>query len=100
MPEQEHVKIKPVVGDGGTGEERAVRAGGVAYAELMVTSNFSFLRGGSHPEELVATAAEMGCKYGAGTIGHRWAGMVRGHVGGRERGVGFVGGCRVVAGVG
>src|SRR5262245_7232520 len=25
------------------------------YAELDVTTNFSFLRGGSHPEELVAT---------------------------------------------
>ncbi len=28
-----------------------------AYAELAVTTNFSFLRGASHPEELVATAA-------------------------------------------
>ena len=26
------------------------------YAELEVATNFSFLRGGSHPEELVATA--------------------------------------------
>src|ERR1700736_4830243 len=26
------------------------------YAELAVTTNFSFLRGGSHPRELVATA--------------------------------------------
>ena len=29
----------------------------IAYAELQVTSNFSFLRGASHPDELVATAA-------------------------------------------
>jgi error-prone DNA polymerase len=28
-----------------------------AYAELAVTTNFSFLRGASHPDELVATAA-------------------------------------------
>src|SRR5882724_4365305 len=27
-----------------------------AYAELAVTTNFSFLRGGSHPWEMVATA--------------------------------------------
>ena len=27
-----------------------------AYAELQVASNFTFLRGASHPEELVATA--------------------------------------------
>ena len=31
-----------------------------AYAELMVTSNFSFLRSGSHPEELVSAAMAMG----------------------------------------
>ena len=30
------------------------------YAELDVTTNFSFLRGGSHPEELVATAKLLG----------------------------------------
>ena len=28
------------------------------YAELQTTSNFSFLRGAAHPEELVARAAE------------------------------------------
>ena len=31
-----------------------------AYAELAVTSNFSFLRGASHPEELTKRAAEIG----------------------------------------
>ena len=31
-----------------------------AYAELAVTTNFSFLRGGSHPEELVTRAHELG----------------------------------------
>jgi error-prone DNA polymerase len=30
-----------------------------AYAELAVTTNFSFLRGASHPREMVATAAEL-----------------------------------------
>jgi error-prone DNA polymerase len=30
------------------------------YAELQVTSNFSFLRGASHPQELVAAAHEYG----------------------------------------
>ena len=29
------------------------------YTELAVTSNFSFLRGASQPEELMATAAEL-----------------------------------------
>ena len=31
-----------------------------AYAELAVTTNFSFLRGASHPEELVRQAAALG----------------------------------------
>ena len=30
------------------------------YAELHCLSNFSFLRGASHPEELVARAAHLG----------------------------------------
>lgn len=31
-----------------------------AYAELQVTSNYSFLRGASHPKELVETAEALG----------------------------------------
>ena len=31
-----------------------------AYAELHCLSNFSFLRGASHPEELAARAAKLG----------------------------------------
>jgi error-prone DNA polymerase len=31
-----------------------------AYAEIAVTTNYSFLRGASHPKELVQTAAELG----------------------------------------
>ncbi len=31
-----------------------------AYAELAVTTNFSFLRGAAHPEEMVETADELG----------------------------------------
>src|SRR4051812_38221766 len=30
------------------------------YAELVCRSNYSFLRGASHPDELVARAAELG----------------------------------------
>jgi error-prone DNA polymerase len=32
----------------------------VIYAELAVTSNFSFLRGASHPQELIEQAAQLG----------------------------------------
>ena len=33
----------------------------IDYAELAGTTNFSFLRGASHPQEMVATADELGC---------------------------------------
>jgi error-prone DNA polymerase len=32
----------------------------IAYAEIAVTTNYSFLRGASHPKELVETAAALG----------------------------------------
>src|SRR6202790_1068044 len=48
-----------------------------AYAELAVTTNFSFLRGASHPQEMVATADEL--KLAAIGIADRnsFAGVVR-----------------------
>ena len=54
------------------------------FAELAVTSNFCFLRGGSHPEELVATAAKLGLAGIAFTDRNSLAGVVRGHVAMRE----------------
>ena len=35
----------------------------IRYAELQVTTNFSFLRGGSHPEELVSAAMHLAVIY-------------------------------------
>ena len=49
------------------------------YAELQATSNFSFLRGGSHPEELVERAAELGYTKIAITDRNSVAGVVRAH---------------------
>jgi len=55
-----------------------------AYAELAVTTNFSFLRGASHPEEIVAQAAALGLS-GIGIADHNsFAGVVRAHVALRE----------------
>ncbi len=68
------------------------------YAELMATSNFSFLRSGSHPEELVAAAVALGL----GGIGmadrNSFAGVVRGHVAHRDLGE-AASGFRYVVGV-
>ncbi len=47
------------------------------YAELCVTSNFTFLTGASHPEELVTRAAELGLAALAITDRNSLAGVVR-----------------------
>jgi error-prone DNA polymerase len=47
------------------------------YAELVCTSNFSFLQGASHPQELVARAAELGYHAIAITDEGTLAGVVR-----------------------
>ncbi|MCV0429417.1 MAG: PHP domain-containing protein, partial [Roseibium sp.] len=47
------------------------------YAELCVTSNFTFLRGASHPEELVTRAASLGLEAIAVTDWNSLAGVVR-----------------------
>ena len=48
-----------------------------AYAELCVTTNFTFLTGASHPEELVLRAAELGLSAIAITDRNSLAGVVR-----------------------
>jgi error-prone DNA polymerase len=54
------------------------------YAELMTTSNFSFLRSGSHPEELVSAAIALGLS-GLGVCDRNsFAGVVRGYVAARD----------------
>ena len=54
------------------------------YAELITTTNFSFLRGGSHPEELVAQAMEMGMTALGVCDRNSFAGVVRGYVTARD----------------
>ncbi|HKJ76147.1 MAG TPA: error-prone DNA polymerase, partial [Gammaproteobacteria bacterium] len=57
------------------------------YAELHCLSNFTFLRGASHPEELVARAAELGYAALAVTDEGSLAGVVRAHVAAKEHGL-------------
>jgi len=47
------------------------------YVELQVTTNFSFLRGGSHPEEMVAQASHLGQRAISVTDRNTLAGVVR-----------------------
>ena len=54
------------------------------YAELHCLTNFSFQRGASHPEELVARAYQLGYRALAITDECSVAGVVRAHVGLRE----------------
>ncbi|MAU97735.1 MAG: error-prone DNA polymerase [Fulvimarina sp.] len=70
-------------------------ASGPAYAELQVTSHFSFLRGASSPEELFATAALMGVTALGIADRNSLAGMVRAHEAAKATGVRLVVGCRL-----
>ncbi|MFQ5636103.1 MAG: PHP domain-containing protein, partial [Gammaproteobacteria bacterium] len=57
------------------------------YAELHCISNFTFLRGASHPEELVERAGQLGYRALALTDECSVAGIVRAHVAARRLGV-------------
>ena len=65
------------------------------YAELHVSSNFTFLTGASHPEELIERAAALGHRAIAITDVNSLAGIVRGHIAAKERGVRFIVGCHL-----
>src|SRR5262245_3583856 len=66
-----------------------------SYAELEVTTNFTFLAGGSHPEELVATAKALGLAAIAVTDRNTLAGAVRAHIAAKEAGIKFIVGARL-----
>jgi len=57
------------------------------FAELHCLSNYSFLRGASHPEELVERAAALGYRALALTDECSFAGLVKAHVAAKERGL-------------
>ncbi|NCC22309.1 MAG: error-prone DNA polymerase [Alphaproteobacteria bacterium] len=67
----------------------------MTYTELQVTSNFSFLRGASHPDELMAQAKAYGYRALAITDRNSLAGVVRAHVAARENGIRLIVGCRL-----
>ena len=66
------------------------------FAELQVTTNYSFLRSGSHPDEFVTAAAALG--HAAIGIADRnsLAGVVRAHAAARQLGIKLLVGARLV----
>jgi error-prone DNA polymerase len=67
----------------------------MSYTELQVTSNFSFLRGGSHPEELVNQAIHLGYKEIAITDRNSLAGIVRAFAAAKKKDIRVITGCRL-----
>ena len=67
----------------------------MTYVELQVTSNFSFLKGASHPEELVMQAAALGYKAIAITDVNTLAGVVRAYAAAKKMDVRLIVGCRL-----
>ncbi|GGH71286.1 error-prone DNA polymerase [Filimonas zeae] len=63
------------------------------YTELQVTSNFSFLRGASHPDELMYHARDLGYKSLAITDRNTLAGIVRAHSAAKDAGIRLIVGC-------
>ncbi len=65
----------------------------MAYAELHCISNYSFLRGASHPEELIIQAAKLGYHAIAITDECTMAGAVKAHVAAKENHIKLIIGC-------
>ena len=66
------------------------------YAELQVATNFSFLRGASHAEELVITAKALGLSAIGVADRNSLAGVVRAHTAARQHGLRLLVGARLV----
>ena len=65
------------------------------YAELAVTTNFSFLRGASHAEELVIQASKLGLSAIGVADRNTLAGVVRAHIAAKEAGLRLLVGARL-----
>ncbi|OFW99607.1 MAG: error-prone DNA polymerase [Alphaproteobacteria bacterium RIFCSPHIGHO2_12_FULL_63_12] len=65
------------------------------YVELCAASNFSFLRGASHPDELVFQASALGLDALAVTDINTLAGVVRAHSAAKKSGFRFIVGVRI-----
>src|SRR5258707_7551376 len=90
MPEVTNTKSRPI-----PPPSAARGTSPFAYAELDVSTNFSFLRGASHPDELVYRAAELGHTAIAVTDLNSVAGVVRAHQAAKTVGIKLCVGARL-----
>ncbi len=67
----------------------------MSYTELQVTTNFSFLRGASHPEEMVEHAAALGYTRIGITDRNTFAGIVRAHMAAKKSKIKIIPACRI-----
>ena len=67
----------------------------MSYTELQITTNFTFLRGGSHPEEIVEQAIALGYKEIAITDRNTLAGIVRAHIAANGKDIRIIPACRL-----
>ncbi len=65
------------------------------YTELQVTTNFSFLKGGSHPEEIMEQAIALGYTAIAITDVNTLAGIVRAHIAAKGKDIRIIPACRL-----
>ena len=68
----------------------------LSYAELHCKTNYSFLEGASHADELAARAVELGLQAIAVTDRNTLAGVVRAHVAAKECGIKLLIGAEIV----
>src|SRR6478609_3524974 len=73
----------------------AVPPRGPRYVELHCKTNFSFLEGASHPDELALRAAELGLAALAVTDRNSLAGVVRAHTAAKQLGLPLVVGAEI-----
>lgn len=67
----------------------------MSYTELQITTNFTFLRGGSHPEEIVEQALALGHTEIAITDHNTLAGIVRAYTAAKNKNIRIIPACRL-----
>lgn len=98
MPEHPlpKVRVHPLHASPSVRGDRAGAALDAAgYIELDVTTNYTFLTGGCHPEEMSQRAALLGYPAVGIADTNTLAGIVRAHVGAKDAGIRCLVGCRL-----